>query len=243
MLDVPTAEAIAVRYDLAGIGSRFLALAIDMLVQGAIATAVVLLLSLLSLPIARFVAGTPLAKAPFVALITLLSVAAFVLFFGYFIAFELLWNGQSPGKRILGIRVVRDGGFPVDAGASIVRNVVRVLELGIGMYVFSAIVMLASRENKRAGDLAAGTIVVRDLAAAAPTLATLVHVETTGDDGLDAADHALIDEFLARRAGLEPAAAAAIAARISARVRPRLRASFHYLDDVALLEHLARSRA
>jgi hypothetical protein len=63
-----------------------------------------------------------------------------------------------------------------------------------------------------------------------------------GDDGLTTADRALIAQFLARSATLDPAAGAAIAARIAARVRPKLRASFHYLDDVALLEHLDRSR-
>lgn len=63
-----------------------------------------------------------------------------------------------------------------------------------------------------------------------------------GDDGLNDADHALIAAFLARRAALDPPAASALAAHIAGRMRPKLRASFHYLDDVELLEHLARSR-
>ena len=84
-----------------------------------------------------------------------------------------MWNGQTPGKRALGIRVVRDGGFPVDAGASILRNIIRVIEMSLGFYVVSAIVMLVSPENKRAGDYAAGTIVVRDSADEVPTLALL----------------------------------------------------------------------
>ncbi len=75
------------------------------------------------------------------------------------------------------------------------------------------------------------------LAAAAPAAGG-----PAGDDGLDRADRTLIADFLARRTTLDPAAGAAIAARIAARVRPKLRASFHYLDDVALLEHLDRSR-
>src|SRR6202035_1946388 len=96
------------------------------------------------------------------ALLTALGViAGFALFFGYFIAFELLWNGQSPGKRLLGLRVLRDGGFPVDAGASVIRNLVRILEAGLGFYAISAVVTLLSPENKRLGDFAAGTIVVR----------------------------------------------------------------------------------
>ena len=137
---------------------------------------------------------------------------------------------------------MRDGGFPVDAGASIVRNLVRIVELAAGVYVVSAFIMIASNENKRAGDYAAGTIVVRDVAGVVPELAVLVR-EVVADDGLEPADRALIDAFLARRASLDPLAAAEIAARIAGRVRPKLRASFHFLDDVALLEHLARSRS
>jgi uncharacterized RDD family membrane protein YckC len=241
-LDVRTAEAIAVRYELAGLGSRFLALVIDGLIQVAVSVAVLTLWGLGSIPLLTLLRATPFAKAYVVIVIAAFALGAFAVFFGYFIAFELLWNGQSPGKRLMGIRVVRDGGFPVDAGASVVRNVVRIVEALIGLYVASAVVMLLSPENKRAGDYAAGTIVVRDRADAIPSLETLVTEEALTDDGLDRADRELIDQFLARRQALEPAAAAEIAAKIAARVRPKLRASFHYLDDVALLEHLARSR-
>jgi hypothetical protein len=80
-----------------------------------------------------------------------------------------------------------------------------------------------------------------DLLAASAALPGAAAEDADGD-GLGPAERALIDAFLARRATLEPAASAAIAARIAAFVRPRLRASFHYLDDVALLEHVSRSR-
>jgi uncharacterized RDD family membrane protein YckC len=248
-LDVRTAEAIAVRYELAGLGSRFLALCVDIAVQALVVLTLFIAFLLIAVitgggsgrSVAR--AATGVEKEGTAILIAIAVIFGFVLFFGYFIVFELLWNGQSPGKRLLGLRVVRDAGFPIDAGASVIRNLVRVIETSLGFYFFSAIVMLISPENKRLGDFAAGTIVVRDSAAEAPALATLAPEESTADDGLDATDHALIDEFLARRASLDPTAAATIAARISARVRPRLRASFHYLDDVALLEHLARSRS
>jgi uncharacterized RDD family membrane protein YckC len=239
-LEVRTAEAIAVRYDLAGLGSRFLALTIDMALQVAVAFAVVLVLAIFSVPVARAVAWVQLDKTVYVVALTLLALAAFTLFFGYFIIFELAWNGQSPGKRALGIRVVRDAGFPVDAGASVIRNVVRVVEFSFGIYVLSALVTLLSTENKRPGDFAAGTIVVRDRPDEGPVLDALLRDDPEHDDGLDREDRALIAQFLTRRATLEPGAANEIAARIAERVRPKLRASFHYLDDVALLEHLGR---
>jgi uncharacterized RDD family membrane protein YckC len=240
-LDVRTAEAIAVRYELAGIGSRFLALALDLVIQGAVVLVVIFSLALISKPLSGIVNAVQLGKPLEIALLSLLSLGAFVLFFGYFIIFELAWNGQSPGKRALGIRVVRDAGFPVDTGAAVIRNVVRIIEMGLGFYVISAVVMLVSHENKRAGDFAAGTIVVRD-SAEVPQLESLVREDIDASDGLEADDRVLIDAFLTRRPSLEPVAAAEIAARIAGRVRPKLRASFHYLDDVALLEHLNRSR-
>jgi uncharacterized RDD family membrane protein YckC len=239
-LDVRTAEAIAVRYELAGLGSRFLALTLDMALQAGVVLVVFVAAAVTARPLALAVAWVRLDKTVYVIALSLLSLAAFALFFGYFIIFELMWNGQTPGKRALGIRVVRDEGFPVDVGAAVIRNVVRVVELTIGFYVISAAVALLSSENKRPGDFAAGTIVVRDRPDDAPPLDALLRDDPEHDDGLDRDDRALIAQFLARRAALEPGAAAEIAARIAQRVRPKLRASFHYLDDVALLEHLGR---
>jgi hypothetical protein len=143
---------------------------------------------------------------------------------------------------MLGLRVVRDAGSPIDAGASVIRNLVRIVETSLGFYAVSAVVALLSPENKRLGDYAAGTIVVRDASAGLPTLAALIDDERAPDDGLDRADRLLVDRYLERRASLDAGASAVVAAAIAARVRPKLRASFHYLDDVALLEHLARSR-
>jgi len=240
-IDVPTAEAVAVRYELAGLGSRFLALSLDLAIQCAFVAAVVIVVAVVAGPLGGAPEAIRLGKAASVAALSLAALASFALFFGYFIVFELAWNGRTPGKRAVGIRVVRDEGFPVDAGAAIVRNVVRVVELAAGFYAISAVVTLLSSENKRPGDYAAGTIVVRDRPDDVPVLDALLRDDPAHDDGLAREDRALIAQFLARRATLQPAAATLIAARIAERVRPKLRASFHYLDDVALLEHLARS--
>jgi uncharacterized RDD family membrane protein YckC len=239
-LDVRTAEAIAVRYELAGLGSRFLALTVDMAIQFGVAAAVLTLVAIFAVPAGRALAYARLDKTDYVLTIALLALAAFVLFFCYFIIFELVWSGQTPGKRALGIRVVRDEGFPVDLGAAVIRNLVRIVEFALGFYVLAALVTLISPENKRPGDFAAGTIVVRDRPDDLPVLDALLRDDPEHDDGLAPEDRALIAQFLTRRVTLEPRAAAEIAARIAERVRPKLRASFHYLDDVALLEHLGR---
>jgi uncharacterized RDD family membrane protein YckC len=252
-LDVRTAEAVAVRFELAGLGSRFLALAADLALQLLVVLAVFVVLMLYTVIVVNHsvlggAAPGSTAKLGSALGIALAAIASFVLFFGYFIVFELAWNGQSPGKRLLGLRVIRDGGFPVDAGASVIRNLVRIVEASLGFYVISAVVTLLSPENKRLGDFAAGTIVVRDNAAEIPALASLgtgdddEAADVTGDDGLGREDRVLIEQYLARRANLDGSAAQAIATAIAARIRPKLRASFHYLDDVSLIEHIARSR-
>ena len=88
--------------------------------------------------------------------IALVVTIVFVILFGYFIVFEALWNGQTPGKKLLGLRVVRDGGYPIDFGASLIRNLIRVGEWILGYYLLAAVSALLSPENKRLGDIAAG---------------------------------------------------------------------------------------
>ncbi|GAC1404857.1 MAG: hypothetical protein NVSMB64_08760 [Candidatus Velthaea sp.] len=231
---------MAIRYELAGLGSRFLAVFIDLAIQIGALIAILLVLTFTGLSVRRLAEVIPLPYKSVQALfIAVLVVAAFVLFFGYFIIFEVWWSGRTPGKRAVGIRVVRDAGFPIDLGASVIRNVVRVLEFGLGFYAVSAAVSLLSRENKRLGDFAAGTIVVRDRTYARADLDAYVARDIPADDGLSAADRDLVERFIARRAQLERPARLVLAAQIAARVRPHLRANFDHLDDEALVEHLA----
>jgi uncharacterized RDD family membrane protein YckC len=156
-LGVRTGESIVIEYELAGLGSRFLAMFADFSIQivGALLITIVFLIvaSIMQLSFAQF--GRAVA-------IAMLSIFIFVVFFGYFIIFETMWNGKTPGKRLLGIRVVRDGGYPVDFVSAVIRNAIRPLEFAFGFYAVSAVVALISPQNKRLGDLAAGTIVVRE---------------------------------------------------------------------------------
>src|SRR5947209_918104 len=159
-VDVRTGEAVAIRYELAGLGSRFLAVTVDMIAQILIALVLMIGFAFAAPLMARIAFG----KNVMAWLIALGVVVFFALFFGWFIIFETWWSGRTPGKRALGLRVVRDGGFPVDLGAAVIRNLVRVAEVALGFYLLSAISALISKENKRLGDLAAGTLVVRDRA-------------------------------------------------------------------------------
>jgi uncharacterized RDD family membrane protein YckC len=105
-------------------------------------------------------------------LVALAVIGQLVVEWGYFVFWELVANGRSPGKRLVGLRVVRDDGFPIGVRDSLVRNLLRAVDLLPWYYAVGLIAMLVSSQGKRLGDLAAGTLVVRlDRPEAAPPLA------------------------------------------------------------------------
>lgn len=241
-IDVRTPESVAFRYELAGLGSRFVAVFIDLAIQ-----IVLLLLVFWGLAFAASKAPRPLpvsvqqdSWATSIA-IAFIVATIFLIFYGYFILFEIFWNGQTPGKKLLGIRVVRDGGYPVDFGASFLRNVIRIAEQLLGFYMVAAIVSLISQENKRIGDYAAGTIVVRE-AKYVPAKAFLRDARTESATAssivLSPQERALIRDFLERRTGIAWNRREEIAARLAALVRPRVPPELAHLDDEGLLERL-----
>lgn len=157
---VMTPEQVELSYEVAGIGSRFLAGLIDGLIQAGF-----LLLGFIVALIfgagARFTVELSL-------IIGLLTLYTFVVFWSYFVYFETRWNGQTPGKRALGLRVIRDSGHPIDFRTSFIRNIVRVVDMLPGMYGIGLITMFISPHWKRLGDHVAGTVVVKERAAPAP---------------------------------------------------------------------------
>jgi uncharacterized RDD family membrane protein YckC len=243
-LEVATGESVAFRYELAGLGSRFYALFIDLTLQAVVLVVALVLLGWIgsSLPAVKTGLSSSASKQIAGILIGLGIFAVFMLFFGYFIVFEWRWGGRTPGKRLLGIRVVRDGGFPVDFTGSAIRNVVRILEMGLGFYAVSAVVTLLSPQNQRLGDMAAGTLVVRDerYERARPVAQTEPGAEDPVVRDLGEPERDLIRRFAARSASLGPGPRAALARSIAAGVRPKLPASYEHLSDEDLLEFLAR---
>ncbi|HEX4066543.1 MAG TPA: RDD family protein [Acidobacteriaceae bacterium] len=165
-LTIETPEQVAIRFPVAGIGSRFLALLADSLVQG-VAYAVLTLLLLLVISAApdhlQSVARN--SEKWLIAGIILLN---FILYWGYFTLFEAYWNGQTPGKRICKLRVIRDSGRQITFFESMTRNLLRAVDGFPGFYAVGIVAMLANRRNKRLGDLAAGTLVVHERAPEPP---------------------------------------------------------------------------
>jgi uncharacterized RDD family membrane protein YckC len=143
---IATPEGVEVELALAGLGSRFISRLIDSLIQFAITIAFLLVA-------VRVHSGWAFA---------VFFIVYFLVLFVYDIAFEVLRSGRTPGKQVAGLRVVRSGGQPVGFLASLIRNVLRIIDLLPTAYLVGTILIVVTRQNQRLGDIAAGTLVVRE---------------------------------------------------------------------------------
>jgi uncharacterized RDD family membrane protein YckC len=226
-----TPEAVLLQADVAGIGSRSIAIMVDTLIQ------IVLVVPVLFVILGDGLAGT----GETVILVVLL----FVVLWLYFPAFELFRRGQTPGKRSQGIRVVRTSGQPAGLAPVLVRNLVRIVD--VFMFPFLALVsMVVTRRGQRLGDLAAGTMVVRDRKLPAPQVQLPTApggAGTLDTTRMTARDYTVLRTFLARRAGLDVQAREQLAARLAARIREQLgeRPDAASLSNEQLIEAVAQS--
>lgn len=219
---IETPENISFGYDVAGIGSRFLATLIDTLIQGTVYVFLVVVFVLIQNT--SVLLGLPrelVSLLPILLLITL-----FVVQFGYFLAFELFTGGQTPGKRLFGLRVIKENGYPLAPLDCIIRNLVRIIDFFPFAYGIGVIVMFLNDRAKRLGDFAAGTLVVKmrdevklsDLQrASTPSVYT---PDLPGLEQLREADIELIESFLQRRGQLKDTGA--LAGTIARNIRARM---------------------
>jgi uncharacterized RDD family membrane protein YckC len=166
-LTIDTPEQVAIRFPIAGIGSRFLALLTDSVVQG-IAYAILFFIFFLILTSAPRLAGIIVDRAGEKWLIAAILLVVFLLRWGYYTVFEAFWNGQTPGKKLCKLRVIRDSGRQITFFESMTRNLIRAVDSLPGFYAIGIVTMLCNRRSKRLGDFAAGTLVVHERAAEPP---------------------------------------------------------------------------
>jgi uncharacterized RDD family membrane protein YckC len=239
-LKIDTPEQIALELPLAGIGSRFLAIAIDTLIQFALylITGIVVILTL------------PLGSSVFNFLPRLIgpAMAIFILFaiyWGYFAIFEIVWKGQTPGKRFAGIRVIKESGRPINAFEAVGRNLMRAVDGMPGIYGVGLVCMMCNRQSRRLGDFVAGTVVVHEKPTEEirPTwnTATEMSAATSGLGQVTADELVLIETYLSRRFELDPQVRLPTAIQIADRIKARtgLQSQPHqHVDD--FLEDAAR---
>jgi len=159
-ITIQTPESVRFQYVLAGIGSRAAAYLLDTAIRYLAILCIFVVASLLGSLLPGLVPTGMLLNLSRTWILALAVLAYGIVDLGYFIFFEALWNGQTPGKRKQGLRVVRISGQPVGWLESVIRNILRAVDIALGFYPIGLIVIFFSGANQRIGDYAAGTVVV-----------------------------------------------------------------------------------
>jgi uncharacterized RDD family membrane protein YckC len=244
-LTILTPESVEFELELADLGSRFIAILIDTIIQILIILPVIVLIGLIEF----FFPGEN-NPAPLASWITgILFILLFILgFSGYHIFFELIWNGKTPGKRIASIKVIRDGGFPVEVTSSFIRNLIRIVDF-IPFYYFTGIISIVLNKNKkRLGDIVAGTIVIKEYADISPPV-LIKHEECSTGINLSCLEkitekeYILIRELLLRHEDLDRTAQKSIASQIAGALIEKLNIDKSQIEgrEYEFLEELVKT--
>lgn len=210
-----TPEAVELQFETAGLGSRTLAVLIDLAIQG-------VMVVVASIPLFVLADAGGSATAGIVVALVVVS----VILLGYPIAFETLWRGRTPGKAALGLRVVTTDGAPIRFRHAAVRGFLTLVDLYLTSGAGAVLSMLFTRDSQRLGDLAAGTLVLRQRTGAqAPAPVSFpvppgyeAYAATLDPAGLTGDDHVAVRSFLLRAAGLPPDARFSLGAQIATTV-------------------------
>ncbi len=207
---VCTPEYVQLNYVLAGIGSRATAFFLDTGVRVVLLACILLSVFFLSEGLPHLISMEALSRLSKTWLLAIGILAYGVLDLGYFLIFEALWSGQTPGKRHQRLRVIKTDGQPVGWIESAIRNILRAMDMFLGVYPVGLVFMFLSKNNQRLGDHAAGTVVVMEGPASAPKQA-LMESETRmypeielHVSGLTAEQYLILKSFLQRREEMDP---------------------------------------
>lgn len=251
-LNIETPEQVDLRFPVAGIGSRFIAILIDSLVQ---IGSYLLLGILVYVTSTSSVVGQKMGQTSDTAtkwIVALFILLNFLMFWGYFVLFETFWKGQTPGKRVMKLRVLKDSGRSITLFEAMARNLLRIVDLLPNFYLVGLIAMLCNRQHQRLGDLVAGTIVVHERSDEQPilthnsrTFTASLYAEPEAEQGLmpkareewaaseaevpgdavtplTSADLHLIESFFSRALDLSVETRARLAAQVAARMSERM---------------------
>ena len=235
-LNIDTPELVSIEMPLAGIGSRFIALLVDYLIWGA-GLVVLIVLGIALLPALHTFNRISAQWAEAIVIFIV-----FVVNWGYFTLFEAFWNGRTPGKRVAKIRVIQRSGRSIGLVESMARNLVRYVDQLPFFYAVGVIAMFVTRQHQRLGDLAAGTLVVRDSEPDSPLWAdtgsrtftaqifqqaplpephTTVMLPAMSIAKLSSMDLEVLEGFFARRLDMSLATRHALAERIASAIRAK----------------------
>ena len=259
ILIIETPERVPLHFALASIGNRFLACAIDHALQAVTLILVIIAFTL----IANYssVGDRVLALPKWIQAIMI--IVLFLIFSSYFAFFEWIWNGQTPGKRWLKLRVIREDGRPVNFWEAAVRNLLRTFDMmPAPFYSIGLISVFISSSDQRVGDMVAGTVVVREREAEAPAFAKVFASQVTDPalrrsfqpvdfvaelNVLSESEIQVVETFLRRRWDLADMARQWMAWRVSLPILYKLRptydrATFTYEGFLEELLHRYRAQ-
>jgi uncharacterized membrane protein SpoIIM required for sporulation/uncharacterized RDD family membrane protein YckC len=231
--EIETPENVVLDYEIAGIGSRVLAAFLDLLI---------LIAWFLGIAMIAGIVGLNQLVGSWVQAIYIL--VGMLAYWGYFTLFEAFRFGQTPGKRYVGIRAVRETGHPINLGAAGARGLLRAIDLFPPLLLLDALLIAFHPRARRLGDLVAGTIVVRDqpVESRVPDQVEELPAES-GAPELDDAEFRVLREFTERSAQLTPELRDRFAARLSERFAPRFPSrSDQPIVFLSQLYHLELSR-
>lgn len=221
-----TPESVELDFTLAGIGNRAYALFIDYIFLSAILLVFLIFWAVFSIQLVALIESIALNNSSLnLWLIAILSLITFSIYVGYFVFFEALWQGQTPGKRYVKIRVICDDGRPIRLQQSTLRALLRPVDDFLFLGVF--LIALTKRE-KRLGDLLAGTLVIQEeqpiasttfsVSQEAQALANQLQIEADLSHLLPE-DFAVIREYLQRSGGMTPQAKADLSRQLAHQVK------------------------
>ena len=234
-ITISTPEGLELEVQLAGLGSRFIAGIVDLIIQAVLVVVLVILTGVASNG----------GRLDLLAAV----IGVFLAWIIYPIGFEVLNRGRTPGKRLTHLRVVNDGGGAVDLASSAIRNFMRLLDGPTLSYLPTVISILATKRNQRLGDLAGGTLVVRDeplapVASVPPPSAPLMSSWESWDvSGVSDADTATVRQFLARRESLDPSARSELARRLADSLAAKVGGAPHAGAAEQFLETLVQAKS
>ncbi|HVM64798.1 MAG TPA: RDD family protein [Acidimicrobiales bacterium] len=212
---IVTPEAVVLSFDTAGVGSRIIAMAIDLAIQGAAA--------LLVVGAAALFGATRLGLAG-------VYVGLFLVVFGYPIGLETLWRGRTVGKAVMGLRVVTVEGAPIRFRHALVRGALGLIDFWFTSGAAAVLCVLGTKRNQRLGDIAAGTLVLRERSSA-PSLSAVTfwvppgweaYAATLDVSAVTGAEYQAVRSFLVRANTLDPWTREQLARQLATAVLPRL---------------------
>ena len=230
-VDVETPELVVLSYTIAGLGSRLGAALIDLAITAILFIAVIVAAALLS-PERSLLAPGNRAEPSTALALAVLVIMQFAILWGYYLLFEGLRDGQTPGKRVFRLRAVRDGGYSVGFAASAVRNLMRIVDLQpLFTYLVGITSIVFSKSGKRLGDIVAGTIVVRESLVRQPAAARPARRDASGGTAPDARtaplaptrltdpEFQLLERWAARRNEIDPERRRQVTTQVASRLQ------------------------